>query len=64
MIQAKVIYDKNAKLHEINFERKGYSKVSTVSLKKHNFIKSMPVNKVTKSNYPKDPQRVSYGIVY
>ena len=41
----------SAKLHLGKFERKGYNKVTTVSLKKLNFIKSILLNKVTKSNY-------------
>ena len=41
-----------AKLINVSkFERKGYSKVTTISLKKHNFKKSILLNKVTKSNY-------------
>ena len=40
-----------AKLHVSNFERKGYNKVTTISLKKHSFKKSILLNKVTKSNY-------------
>ena len=40
-----------AKLHVSNFERKVYNKVTTISLKKHNFKKSIILNKVTKSNY-------------
>jgi hypothetical protein len=46
----RVVFNKNtlffAKLHVSKFEGKGYNKVTTISLKKHNFI-----NKVTKSNY-------------
>ena len=41
----------SATLHVSKFERKGYNKVTTVSLKKHNFIKSILLNKVTRSNY-------------
>ena len=40
-----------AKLHVSKFERKGYNKVTTISLKKQNFIKIILLNKVTKSNY-------------
>ena len=40
-----------AKLHVSKFERKGYNKVTTISLKKHNFVKTILLNKVTKSNY-------------
>ena len=40
-----------AKLHVSDFERKGYNKVTTISLKMHNFKKSIQLNKVTKSNY-------------
>ena len=40
-----------AKLHVSKFERKGYNKVTAISLKKHNFIKIILLNKVTKSNY-------------
>ena len=40
-----------AKLEFCKFERKGYNKVTPISLKKHKFIKSILLNKVTKSNY-------------
>ena len=40
-----------AELHVSKFERKGYNKVTTISLKKHKFIKSILLNKVTKGNY-------------
>ena len=40
-----------AKLHVGKFERKGYNKVTTISLKKHNFKVVILQNKVTKSNY-------------
>ena len=43
-----------AKLHVSKFERKGCSKVTTISLKKHNFINSILLNKVTKTNYSLD----------
>ena len=38
-------------LHVSKFERKGYNKVTTISLKKHSFIKSILLNKVSKGNY-------------
>ena len=37
--------------HVSKFERNGYNKVTTISLKKHDFIKSILLNKVKKSNY-------------
>ena len=40
-----------AKLHASIFERKGNNKVTKISLKKHNFKKSILLNKVTKSDY-------------
>ena len=40
-----------AKLHVSKFERKVYNNVTTISLKKHNFMKSILLNMVTKSNY-------------
>ena len=40
-----------AELHVSNFERIGYNMVTTISLKKHDFKKSILLNKVTKSNY-------------
>ena len=40
-----------AKIHVRKFERKGYKKVTTISLKKHNSIESLLLNKVTKSNH-------------
>ena len=53
-IQALVINDKMplfANFQVSKFERKGYNKVTTISLKKHNSIKSILLNKITKSNY-------------
>ena len=51
----RVVFNKKytffAKLHVSKFEGKGYNKVTTISLIKHNFIKSLLINKVTKSNY-------------
>ena len=40
-----------AKLPVCKFKRKGYNKVTTISLKKHNFVKIILLNKATKSNY-------------
>ena len=40
-----------AKLHISKFERKGYNKVTTISLKNHNLLKNILLNKVTRSNY-------------
>ena len=39
------------KLHVSKFERKGYNKVTTISLNSHTFIKNILLTKVTKSNY-------------
>ena len=40
-----------AKLHVSKFKRKGYKKVTTISLKKLYFIENIILNKVTRSNY-------------
>ena len=40
-----------AKLHISKFERKGYNKVTTISLKNYSLFKNLLLNKVTRSNY-------------